>query len=197
MICKICRRAEYSGGVCKIASACKKDPHLNLGSGLQPYERCINFDAQILSGIQGWDKHLQTDVVGMIEDIVEIFPHGYFAQVQSSHVIEHFLYEESLVFLQNQLLLIRPGGKMVVEGPCILGQYRKYQETGNLVELIEGLYPYRTRMQYGPLMAHKSGWTGPLVAEKLRELGLQVVHVGVGLAHGMGWMDFRVEAVKA
>jgi len=96
---------------------CQKDPKLNLGCGISPKEDYINFDAEIYAGVQSWDKHLQTDVVGMIEDITTIFPHNHFAEIISAHVIEHFFFEDAIKFLKDQMLLLRPGGKLIVEGP--------------------------------------------------------------------------------
>jgi len=202
-LCRKCRRAEYSDGVCPIKTECLDNPKLNLGSGISPKEKYINFDAHIYSGIQGWDKHLQTDMTGMIEDIITIFPPDFFAETLSSHVIEHFFFEDALTFLKNQMVLLRPGGKIVVEGPCILGSYRWYREdkdgpkdTIGIRALIETLYPYHIRLEFGPLMAHKSGWTGKVLAEEMIKLGFIIIHIGEGQLQGRGWHDFRVEGLK-
>jgi len=201
-VCGICRRAEYSGGKCPVANECKREPCLNLGCGIAPKSEYINLDAKVYRGIQGWDKHLQTDIVMMIEDVVEKLPNGYFAEVLSAHVIEHFFYEDALEFLKWQHTLLRSSGRIIVEGPCILGVYRWYQEgregKGNIAWLIEALYPYRNRVapEYGPLMQHKSGWTGAVLAGELKKVGFKVVHIGEGRLHGHAWRDFRVEGVK-
>lgn len=204
VFCEICRRKEYSNGICKIERNCMRHPKLNLGCGISPKENYINFDAYIYSGIQGWDNHLQTDIVGMIEDVTTIFPHNYFAEIMSSHVIEHFYFEDAVQFLKNQITLLRKGGKLIVEGPCVLGCYRWYQEdvagpkeTVGIRHLIESLYPYNNRLEYGPLMAHKSGWTGRVLAEEMTKIGLRIIHVGDGQLHGTAWHDFRVEGVKS
>ena len=202
-ICHMCRRPEYSGGNCPISSQCKRTPKLNLGCGISPKERYVNLDAFQYSGIQGWDKHLQTDVIESIENILEVFPHGYFSEIMSSHVLEHFYFEDALVFLKNQRVLLREGGKIVVEAPCVLGCYRWYledragpKEPNGIRFLIESLYPYQNRLEYSELMAHKSGWTGPVCAEELTKIGFDIVHVGEGITHGTAWHDFRVEGIK-
>jgi hypothetical protein len=202
-ICDLCRRPDYSGGSCSISAHCKRQPKLNLGCGISPKEQYINFDAFIYSGIQGWDKHLQTDIQGKIEDILEIFPHEYFQEIMSSHVIEHFYLEDAIVFLERQLKLLRPGGKIIVEGPCVLGIYRWYLEDragpkdpNGIRFLIESLYPYQNRLEYSELMAHKSGWTGEVLSKEMEKLGFKIIHVGEGQTHGTAWHDFRVEGVK-
>lgn len=202
-ICEICRRPSYSGGNCPISSRCKRSPKLNLGCGISPKEVYINLDAAIYKGIQGWDRHLQTDVVGLIQHATQLFPLNYFTEIMSAHVIEHFYFEDALVLLSDQMKLLRSGGKIVVEGPCVLGCYRWYAEDragmkdpNGIRFLIESLYPYYNRMEYGPLMQHKSGWTGPVLAEEMTKLGFEIVHVGEGQTHGTGWHDFRVEGKK-
>jgi len=201
-VCEVCRRAEYSGGECPIVKKCQTTPKLNLGCGIAPKEEHINLDAKVYCGIQEWDRHLQTDVVMMIENIVELLPHDYFAEIMSSHVIEHFFLEDARDFLRWQFQLLRTGGKIIVEGPCVLGCFRWYQEgregKDNIDWLIEAFYPYRNRVnpEYGELMQHKSGWTGPVCAKEVAAIGFKVVHVGEGQLHGCGWRDFRVEGIK-
>jgi predicted SAM-dependent methyltransferase len=202
-LCKLCRRRRYSQGQCSISAECTQNPKLNLGSGIVPYEQYINFDAGVFRGIQKWDGHLQTDIVGKIEDLLEIFPHGYFAEIISAQVIEHFFFEDALEFLSNQLLLLRPGGKIVVEGPCILGVFRWYQEgrfPRGVRSLIDYLYPYHNRVareHHGELQQHKSGWTGQVLSEEMEKLWIKVTHVGEGQTAGCAWRDFRVEGIKA
>lgn len=201
VLCGMCRRPSYSArGICNIEAVCTKEPKLNLGCGISPKENYINFDAGLYKGIQGWDKHLETDIVGMIEDIETIFPKDYFSEIMSSHVIEHFFYEDSLKFLRSQSQILKVGGKLIVEGPCILGVYKWYEEGRmDLRGLIDQLYPYHNRLFYGELghlHQHKSGWTGPLLAEEMAKMGYFVTHIGHGQLHGMGWHDFRVEGIR-
>jgi len=63
-------------------------------------------------------------------------------------------------------------------------------------QLIEGFYPYVNRLKYGPLMQHKSGWTNEVLSAEMKKVGFKIVHTGVGMLHGMGYRDFRVEGIK-
>jgi hypothetical protein len=203
-ICHMCRRPEYSDGECPVAKNCAEHPQLNLGCGISPFAEFVNFDARICHGIQGWDKHLQTDVVGLIQDITKIFPHDYFEVTQSAHVIEHFEREGSIQFLKDQYVLLKRGGKIVVEGPCMLGAIRWFQEgpegygRGDVNWLLNWIYPWKHAYEeeWNEFMRHRSGWTGPVLADVLSGLGFNPVFVGEGRLHGCGWRDFRVEAIK-
>ncbi len=52
------------------------------------------------------------------------------------------------------------------------------------------------RIRYGESMTHRSGWTKDTMAEAMKEAGFEVVHIGIGLSHGFGSRDFRVEGIK-
>ena len=122
----------------------------------------------------------------------------YFAEILCAPVIEHFWETVALEVLCDLYILLRPGGKLILEGPDVLGGYWYYVEKlNNIKEYIEMLFAKRNRVKYGELMAHRSGWTVDLAAEAMEKVGFKVVHKGIGLTHGMGKRDFRVEEVKA
>ena len=80
-----------------IAGACK----LNVGSGIYPTEGVINFDVDVFFGVLDEEKHLHTDVVGRLQDIANIFPANFFAEIMSVHVIEHLYRHEVIKFLED------------------------------------------------------------------------------------------------
>jgi hypothetical protein len=203
-ICHLCRRPGYSGGVCHIEIDCTKNPKLNVGSGAYPKEYYINFDPVICSGILEEEKHLQTDVIGVLQDITKMFPDNYFAEIMSVHVIEHLLLDEALQYIQNQWFLLRPGGRIVIEGPDILGCFKWYNE-GKLTlrELIDMFYPHQSRdwgsslpFEFNSMCRHRSGWTGKVLAEEMFKIGFRIIHVGAGTFHKCDDRDFRVVGVK-
>jgi hypothetical protein len=203
-LCKMCRRRQYSNGVCAIEERCAKAPRLNVGSGVYPKENYINFDAFVCKGKLPYEQHLQTDIIGVVQKISEYFPPAYFAEIMSVHVVEHLLLEQALQFFEDQYNLLRQNGTIVIEGPCILGVHRWYEEEKlTLRELIDMYYPHRTGtwgkdlpFDFGDYIYHRSGWTGPIVGEELEKIGFRLIHVGPGLYHQCSYRDFRVEAIK-
>jgi SAM-dependent methyltransferase len=170
---------------------------LNLGSGTMikdPAKGWVNLDTMVF--YRGKDKNrISTTVLGKIEALP--FKANSFVAVLSSHVIEHFEKAGAVEMLRIIHRVLRPGGVAVIEGPCILGGYWYYwQKNKNIQRLIEMLYPTRNPGKFGDGWHHKSGWTGPLVAEEMEKIGYKIRHVGPGMTHGFGKRDFRVEGVK-
>lgn len=168
---------------------------LNLGSGEMLKKKWINFDAQILSR-----GGVNTNVVGMIEDMP--FKENSFDEILCSHVIEHFYYEDALQMMRDIHRVLKPGGVVIMEGPCVLGVYWYYIEgwggrkEPDVINLIHAFYPRQNRDKYGDGWFHRSGWTGCYLAQEMVELGYKIRHVGKGWTHGMGKRDFRVEGIK-
>lgn len=192
--CKICKRDSD----CDNREECLKSPRLNLGSGLMIRKDSINFDQQELS--QGGRY---TDVLGDAFTVDAIFEENAFAEILAFHIIEHFRREYSQILLKKLHFVLRKGGKLIMEGPSITGAYRHYivngkgGERGFANELFSGLSGSQARKIYGKGSFHRSGWTENLMAEEMEELcGFKIIHKGIGLSHGMGIRDFRVEGIK-
>jgi hypothetical protein len=95
--------------------------------------------------------------------------------------------------------ILRPGGKLILEGPDVIGAYKLYVEKQNNIPLyIQHMFADDSAhiTKWGAHWGHLSGWTGETAADACKEAGFNVVHVGIGLTHGMGNRDFRVEAIK-
>ena len=165
---------------------------LNLGSGDTPKRECLNFDALYFER-----RGARTDVIGRIEAMP--FKNESFDRVLCSHVIEHFDYEDALELLRIIFDLLKRGGFCAIEGPCILGGYEYYvvkrDNVKRYIAMLYGLGPI-ARRRYGKLAQHKSGWTGPILAEAMKNTGFKIKYVGPGRTHGMGKRDFRVEGGK-
>lgn len=188
-ICEICNR----NGKCKITEACKKNPQLNLGSGEMIKNEMVNFDMTEFKR-----PHGSTDILGRIEDITSIFPADYFAAVLCAHVIEHFYLSDALKVIDNIRTVMRKGGKLIMEAPDIVGCYEYYigklNDPAKYNDAIYGNEPHR--LKWGNEWMHKNGWTGKIMGDTLTKRGFKVTGIGIGLTHGMGARDFRVEAVK-
>jgi hypothetical protein len=198
-VCHLCKRFEYNKSLeagkstCPQFVSCTQNPKLNLGSGLMLIADYINFD---LIPLQHGGQ--LTDIIGNIMDAGVMLPTDYFQEILSSHVIEHFYEDKAVEVLQIIFSLLRKGGKLIIEAPDILGCYQRYiVEKKDIKEYCNSIYgntPHRKL--YGEQWMHRSGWTGQLMADTLKGLGFEIKHIGIGLTHGMGARDFRVEAIK-
>lgn len=163
---------------------------LNLGSGDTPKRNYLNFDAAIFKRTKSGTR---TDVVGRIEAMP--FKSNSFYLIFCAHVIEHFPFKGSLELLQICYDLLMVDGLCIIEAPCILGAYEVYVVRQNnirkYIQMLYGTGPTAVK-KYGELAQHKSGWTGPILAEEMKKIGFVIDYVGHGRGHGMGKRDFRV-----
>ena len=166
---------------------------LNLGSGINPKKECLNFDPLVF--VDRYDR-AKTDVIGIVQNLP--FKPEVFDKIYSFHFIEHLYLHEAIQMLQDCFSLLRRGGKLITEGPCVLGGYDLYViKEKNVRRYIDHMFsPPSNQVTYGNYGAHHHGWTGPILAEEMTQIGFVVTHIGKGLSHGMGHRDFRVEGVK-
>jgi predicted SAM-dependent methyltransferase len=190
-ICNICRR--HKDATCTISAECAKAPKLNLGSGEMIKTEMVNFDMTEFIRPQG-----KTDVLGRIEDIMAIFPADYFAEILCAHVIEHFYKSDALKVIDNIRSIMRTGGKLVMEAPDLVGCYDYYiTKLNNPEQFRDAIYGNEPhRLKWGNEWTHKWAYTREEMGKIMGERGFEIVHVGVGLTHGMGARDLRVEGIK-
>jgi len=165
-----------------------------MGSGLMIRKEWINFDNRILS-----HGGRSTDVVGEARDISTLFEKEVFSGVVAFHVLEHFIRDEAIKLLSYIFSLLKRQGKLIVECPDVLGMYDFYiKRKKDIQGLIYGLMGGNPEglKYYGEGAYHRSGWTGPLMAEQMEKSGFKIKSIGIGLSHGMGSRDFRVEGFK-
>lgn len=150
----------------------------------------INYDKMI------WRRRdLVTDMIGDIKDIVDRFGQNVFAEVLCAHVIEHFRPEAAMGVIEDCYKILQPGGKLVMEGPDVMGIYNLYKDDPEKV--IVHLFGREDHyIKFGDHMTHKWGWTRDTMAKAMENIGFQIFHVGIGMTHGMGTRDFRVEGIK-
>lgn len=186
-ICMFCKR----DADCDNRESCITKPQLNMGSGLMIKKECINFDFREYS-----HGGRYTDVLGDIRLINHIFEAGTFHQVLTFHVLEHFFKTEVLGILRQINTIMVKRGKLVVECPDVIGVFNLYWlKQKNITKLIDSLYGGEAKI-YEEEGWHRYGWTAPLMAIEMEKAGFQITHQGIGMSHGMGARDFRVEALK-
>ena len=170
-----------------------KYDNLNLGGGGLIWPDYLNFDLRHHNRGNG---HAVTDVIGDINYMP--FKECSFKIILCCHVIEHFYKTDAIEVIGKCYSLLKPGGILVMEAPCILGCYsyyvEKFKDVSRFIDFIYG--GEDNRLKYGNDYAHKSGWTGKLMAEEMEKIGFGIVGIGIGRHHGRGKRDFRVEGVK-
>lgn len=164
---------------------------LNLGSGGMLWPGWVNFDQRIHKR-----GNLKTDVVGNINN--PPFQPASFDEIVCVHVIEHFYKTDAIAVIKACYDLLCIGGKLIMEGPDILGCYWLYVEMNKDVSrFIDFIYGGEdSRVKFGNEYAHKCGWTRELMAKEMEKIGFKILVIGIGRHHGMGKRDFRVEGVK-
>ena len=170
-----------------------KYEQLNLGSGGLIWPEYLNFDLRYHNRGHGY---AQTDVIGDINNTP--FKDGSFKLILCCHVIEHFYKTDAIAVIGRCYSLLKPGGKLVMEAPCIFGCYSYYVEVKkDMSRFIDFIYGGEdSRLKYGNEYAHRSGWTGGLMSDEMETVGFKIISVGPGQLHGMGKRDFRVEGIK-
>lgn len=163
---------------------------LNLGCGPRLLSGFINVDLP-----NNWSGK-QPDVVSDIRSLP--FGDGYADEVHAYHVLEHLYRWEAETTLTEWLRVLKPGGKLILELPCldkILNVFNVCMSHGKPVPArltILGLYgdpAYRSEA-----MCHRWAWSKSELKSVLRSLGLRprimepVTHIPE--------RDMRCEAIK-
>lgn len=168
---------------------------LNLGSGEMLRNGYINFDKNMTK--QG-DK--KTDVIGDILDIAKIYSPETFDEILCAHVIEHFELKVADKILKDCYSLLKKSGKLIMEGPDIIGIIQLYNEAHPIMDtpekVIQNIYGSPTYIESGHEWLHKWGFCQETMEIAMSKTGFKIVKVGIGTTHGMGRRDFRVVGVK-
>jgi len=150
---------------------------------------CINFDCteQQVNG-------LMTDIIGRVQDLLQIFKPETFETILCYHIIEHVYPKEAKKMLADCYQLLRHGGKLVVEAPDIekiLNNWRLEKATTK--ETIQEIYGDTLLPE---TWMHKWGWTAVMVSNEMRRAGFTVIMAGEGTSHSKPFRDLRVEGIK-
>ncbi len=171
-------------------SNCNVEEHYpiayNLGSGRARWTGWINVDSS-----EGADVHADLRVLPIESDTADA--------VAAIHVLEHFYKWEVADILTEWRRILKPGGKMILELPCMDKVFRYISNclrTGEPMLSFMTMYAFYGDPKYqDPLMCHKWGW---LVADLKNTLGL----VGMRNIHAMPpryhfeMRDMRIECIK-
>lgn len=170
-------------------------PKLNAGSGKNLLAGYVNFDISVHER-----NGRKTDVTGDLRQLGQYFEKDSFDEILCSHVIEHFYKHEVPAILKQFKQVLKPGGRLVLECPCILGIIECYKN-GHFDEnqLSAQLYGSDGWQYYQEYAMHRSGWTVNLLSKELVSIGMKVLFAGKGRTHPFGTKigrDLRLEATK-
>ena len=165
------------------------------------YETAYNLGC----GNKKWDKWINVDLHSDIADLkcdlrkLEIASDSADA-VAAIHVLEHFYEWEVAEVLTEWKRVLKPGGKMILEMPCM---DKVFAYVTNCVINKEPLQPFMTLMAlYGDPkhksipMTHKWGWFQNPLRNMLESVGMTEIKFCEPNYH-FPFRDMRVECLKA
>ena len=165
------------------------------------YETAYNLGC----GNKKWDKWINVDLHSDIADLkcdlrkLEIASDSADA-VAAIHVLEHFYEWEVAEVLTEWKRVLKPGGKMILEMPCM---DKVFAYVTNCVINKEPLQPFMTLMAlYGDPkhksipMTHKWGWFQNPLRDMLESVGMTEIKFCEPNYH-FPFRDMRVECLKA
>jgi SAM-dependent methyltransferase len=119
--------------------------------------------------------------------------------VAAIHVLEHFHYWEVEPLLTEWKRILKPGGKMILELPCmdkVFGYVVQCIQTGNdMASFMTLLAMYGDPRHKDPLQCHKWGWFSRPLRDMLEKIGMREIVTKDALYH-FKFRDMRFEAVK-
>lgn len=128
------------------------------------------------------------------------FPDNYADQAAAIHVIEHFYQWEAPEVLKEWLRVLKPGGKLILECPCLDKVYEY------IVKLVQS--GHATKSQFmttfvfwgdpkyrDPYMVHRWGYFKETLVELMQSVGFRDVTVEEPRYH-FAMRDMRVTGVK-
>lgn len=162
---------------------------LNLGSGTMLKKESVNFDCEMTER-----GGLKTNVIGRIENISNIFKENTFDTILCFHVIEHLTLKAARKMLKDCRIILNNTGLLIIECPDILSVYDLYKN--DIPKLIQTLYSDQHYVdKQGDHWCHRYGYTRETMIEEMTNAGFKITYIGIGLSHGMGKRDMRIEGV--
>lgn len=175
----------------------EKPVKLNLGCGTKFIEGYINVDVVRPKG------DLPTNATFIEDDIraLENFQNNVADEIVAFHVIEHIPVYDIEPTLIRWHDVLKPGGLVVVEQPCIMKscinflQIATTKESNIVYNLgLKGIFG--EPCPQNPWMEHKWGWTFETLAQQFRNAGFVNIQEHVPVTHMGPVRDFRLVAQK-
>lgn len=175
----------------KVAPAVPAGIHLNLGCGAKTWNGFINIDFPV-----NWSGR-KPDIECDLRSIP--LTDGYADSAYAIHVLEHFYRYETERVLKEWVRLLRPGGQLVIEVPCLDKVLRVFN---HYISSKKELNPQMTLHRlYGdpkykdPTMVHKWCFSTAELVDLMEQAGLKDVHYSDPEYHHPQ-CDMRVTGIK-
>lgn len=175
-----------------------KELKLNLGCGHKLYDGWVNVDAVKPKG------ELPANVMFVEDDFRALnhFQENTVSEMVGLHIVEHVPVYDLEPMLIRWHEVLKPGGVVVVEMPCIIK---------SCVNLLQMLATKDSNIYYNlglkgifgepdptnPYMEHKWGWTFETLAQQFRNAGFVNIQEQIPQTHMKTVRDFRLYAEKA
>ena len=162
------------------------DVAYNLGSGRSPWPGWINVDSGTAADLNADLRKLPVE-----SDTADA--------VAAIHVLEHFFEWEAVPILTEWKRILKPGGKLILELPCL---DKIFAYVFRAMKAKEPVFEFMTlHAMYGdpkhkdPLMMHRTGYFKYQVEAKLKEVGFREIKDEVPNYHFV-FRDMRITAIK-
>lgn len=140
---------------------------------------------------------VQGDIQSDIRNID--LPDEYATAIAAIHVFEHFYQWETPAMLQEWKRLLKPGGKLILELPCmdkvITHLYQCVKEQKRISPTMSWFVFWGDPKYRHEAMSHKWGYTVAMLHEALSEAGFVDIEFSEPRYH-FPFRDMRVEAIK-
>ena len=165
--------------------------HLNLGCGNKVWPGFVNVD--FASNYAGTKPDVECDLRAVP------LPDNYADSAYAIHVLEHFFRWETEKVLAEWIRLLKPGGKLVIEVPCldrVLGLFYHAIEHGKPINVQATMWRLYGDPGYeDPNMVHKWIFSVSELKQLMEQAGLHDVEVSAPHYHHPQ-ADMRVTGIK-
>lgn len=151
-----------------------------------------------------WNGWLNVDLYSNVSDLqcdlrkLEL-PSNHADALAAIHVLEHFYEWEAEPLLSEWRRVLKPGGKMILELPCmdkVFGYAIKCAQGNELMQMFMTLFAmYGDPKHKSVAMTHKWGYFTKPLTELLARVGMREIQVVTARYH-FPFRDMRVECVK-
>lgn len=151
---------------------------LDLGAGHKKYDGWVRVDLDVVrkkatmqGTVQEHGSELAPDVVADLRDLP--FPDDFADVARAIHVIEHFQVWDAPVVLAEWVRVLKPGGQLIIECPCI-EKIVKLFDVPNIPPYLTFWGLYGDPRLGDPLMMHHWCYSERQLAGLMQEAGLEV-----------------------
>jgi len=127
------------------------------------------------------------------------FEDHYADRAAAIHVIEHFYYWEVKDVLREWMRVLKPGGELILELPCMDKVFdyliQCYQQKVPLSPTFSWFPLWGDPKYKDPAMCHRYGYTAAMMMDIMRHVGFKDVHYAKATYHFPD-RDMRITGIK-